>query len=308
MKIDIISGFLGAGKTTFLNKILPNLQERVVVIENEYGDISVDGSLLREDLPVREIMAGCICCSLVVDFQQAIRELSAKYHPDRIIIEPSGVSCLSDVVKACETVADETEGGLELDHLITIVDMVSFPEYIEDFGMFYANQIEHANVVFFSHLSELSEAERQSVIDRIHQLNPRAAVWQEDWLEQEGSLLWDWLTGLTESGRPQDAPELKRLIFNAHDVFGSWATKSDHSWRQEEIEKMLRELGSGGYGRVLRAKGILSFSEGGAVGFHFTPNHQEFCPLETKDVGKIAVIGCRLQEEKLAQLFSRITD
>lgn len=305
MKIDIVSGFLGAGKTTFLNKILPDLRERVVIIENEYGDISVDGSLLQDNLPVREIMAGCICCSLVVDFQQAIQELSAKYHPDRIIIEPSGVSCLSDVVKACEMVADKTEGGLELDHLITIVDMVSFPEYIDDFGIFYANQIEHANVIFFSHLSELGEAEQQSVIKRVRQLNPRAAVWQEDWLEQDGGLLWDWLSGLTASGRPQDASELKRLIFNAHDVFGSWATDSDHLWRQEEIEEMLRALGSGDYGRVLRAKGILPFAAGGMVGFNFTPQHREFHPLKAKNAGKIAVIGCRLQKEKLARLFQK---
>lgn len=303
MKLDVISGFLGAGKTTFLNKLLPQLGEKVVVIENEYGDVAVDGSLLEDDLPVKEIMAGCICCSLVLDFKSAIKELAAKYHPDRIIIEPSGVSCLSDVLRACESVADEVEGGLAINRLITIVDASGFADYIEGFGMFYGNQIENANIILLSHMADL-EGDVAAVIKGIEEVNPHACIWAEDWLHTEGAVINDWLQTLTAS-RELYLPDTdqKRVIFNAGDIFGSWSTVSEKAWSDEEIQNLLASLADGEYGRILRAKGILHHQTGGAVNFNFTPHNSEYHAVDGEGCGKVAVIGCRLNEDKLAALF-----
>lgn len=303
MKLDIISGFLGAGKTTFLNKLLPNLGEQAVIIENEYGDVAVDGSLIEDELPIKEIMAGCICCSLVLDFKSAIKELAAKYHPQRIIIEPSGVSCLSDVLKACAAVADEVEGGLEIDRLITIVDASGFADYIEDFGAFYGNQIENANIIFLSHLENL-DGDVDSVVEGIRKLNPHACIWAEDWFNTDGEMLCAWLTALADSQtlyRP--SAEQGRVIFNAHDVFGSWSVQSDRIWQDEEIERLLQTLAEGECGRILRAKGILRHESGKAVNFNFTPHNSEHHIVSSSECGRAAVIGCRLDEEKLAKLF-----
>ena len=303
MKLDVISGFLGAGKTTFLNKLLPNLGEKVVIIENEYGDVSVDGSLLQDELPVKEIMAGCICCSLVLDFKSAIKELAAKYHPDRIIIEPSGVSCLSDVLKACGSVADEVEGGLEIDRLITIVDASGFADYIDGFGIFYGNQIENANIIFLSHLANMTGS-MEDVIKGIKELNPHACIWTEDWLDEDGAVLNEWLLTLAE-GKTLYLPDTdqQRVIFNARDIFGSWSAESGKVWSDDEINGLLQALAGGEYGRILRAKGILRHQSGSAVNFNFTPHNSEWHEICCEDCGKVAVIGCRLNEEKLAELF-----
>ncbi|MGI5825104.1 MAG: GTP-binding protein [Bacillota bacterium] len=304
MKIDVISGFLGAGKTTFLNKILPYLSGNTVIIENEYGDIAVDGSLVEDDLPVKEIMAGCICCSLVMDFQKAIKELSAKYHPERIIIEPSGVSCLSDVVKACERVKDEVQGGLEIDRLITIVDITAFEEYIENFGVFYGNQIENANTIFFSHLNNLEQSDLDNVLSKIREINSSAAVWHQDWYRQDGMILAEWLKGLSDNQESVAAPDLKRVIFNAHDVFGSWSAVNEKTWTKTDLENLFAALKSGEYGRILRAKGILKAENGSAVNFNFTPFNQEYHHVKSAQSGKVAVIGCQLDGDKLTGLFA----
>ena len=303
MKLDVISGFLGAGKTTFLNKLLPELNEKVVIIENEYGDVSVDGSLVEEDLPVKEIMAGCICCSMVRDFQSAIKEFAESFSPDRIIIEPSGVSCLSDVLKACDAVKAEISGGLEIDRLITVVDASAFTECIESFGLFYGNQIANANIIVLSHLKELEES-LDTVIAGIRDVNPHACIWAEDWFDMESTVLNDWLQTLseTESLYYPDM-EQKRVIFNAHDIFGSWACESQKLWQEADVEDLLLKLANGDYGRILRAKGILKGANDKAINFNYTPQNQEYHYVETKALGKVAVIGCKLQKEKLAELF-----
>lgn len=303
MKLDIISGFLGAGKTTLMNKLLPHLNEKVVIIENEYGDIAVDGDLIDDELPVKEIMAGCICCSLVVDFQKAIKELSAKYNPDRIIIEPSGVSCLSDVLRACEKIKDEVEGGLEIERLMTVIDATSFEEYIENFGAFYANQIENANVIFLSHLKDFNKEQIADLIAKVKEVNPGAAIWQQDWFEQDGSIINDWLKSLALQRNYQPENDSKRVIFNAGDVFGSWSTTNDKEWTDEDIQNLFSALQQEENGKILRSKGILKMKNGKSIVYNYTPFNQEYHEITNNDSGKIVVIGCRLNEEKLAELF-----
>ena len=131
MDIEIISGFLGAGKTTFLNKYLPALSGKTVVIENEFGEIGLEGDLIRTDVPVREIYAGCICCSLSADFRNGIREIAEQFHPDRIVIEPSGVGRLSDIIKVCEKVRDKDGIDIRIRRKIVVLDGGSYEEYID---------------------------------------------------------------------------------------------------------------------------------------------------------------------------------
>ena len=150
MEIQIVTGFLGAGKTTFLNRYLPLLSGKTVVIENEFGDIGIDGDRIQEDIPVREIFAGCICCSLAMDFRKGIKEIAENFHPDRILIEPSGVGRLTDIVKACQMAREREKVSLQITKLIAIVDMASFEEYIEGFGAFYQDQIERAGLLLLS--------------------------------------------------------------------------------------------------------------------------------------------------------------
>ena len=147
MEVQVVSGFLGAGKTTFLNHYLPALAGKTVLIENEFGEVGLDGELIQEDIPVREIYAGCICCSLAIDFRQGIKEIAEKFSPDQIVIEPSGVGRLSDIVKACQKAREKEGIDLTITKLIAMVDVKSFEEYREDFGDFYLDQIQHAGLI-----------------------------------------------------------------------------------------------------------------------------------------------------------------
>ena len=176
-KIDIISGFLGAGKTTFIKKLLQEAiaGEQVVLIENEFGEIGIDGGFLKDaGIEIREMNSGCICCSLVGDFGKSLEEVLTKYHPDRVIIEPSGVGKLSDVMKAVIDVASELE--VTLNSAVTIVDAQKCRMYRKNFGEFFNNQIENAGTVVLSR-TDIAPADKVSqAVEIIRELNPKASV------------------------------------------------------------------------------------------------------------------------------------
>ena len=176
-KIDIISGFLGAGKTTFIKKLLQEAVsgEQVILIENEFGEIGIDGGFLKDSgVEIREMNSGCICCSLVGDFGQSLKEVLTTYHPDRIIIEPSGVGKLSDVMKAVKDVAAEIE--VTLNSAVTIVDAQKCKMYRKNFGEFFNNQIENAGTVVLSR-TDIAPADKVDLaVEIIRELNPKAAV------------------------------------------------------------------------------------------------------------------------------------
>ncbi|MGC6176632.1 CobW family GTP-binding protein, partial [Lacrimispora sp. 38-1] len=176
-KIDIISGFLGAGKTTFIKKLLQDAvsSEQVVLIENEFGEIGIDGGFLKDaGVEIREMNSGCICCSLVGDFGQSLKEVLTTYHPDRIIIEPSGVGKLSDVMKAVKDVAAEIQ--VTLNSAVTIVDAQKCKMYRKNFGEFFNNQIENAGTVVLSR-TDIAPADKVDLaVEIIRELNPRAVV------------------------------------------------------------------------------------------------------------------------------------
>ena len=176
-KIDIISGVLGAGKTTLIKKLLKDAfkGEQVVLIENEFGEIGIDGGFLKEaGIEIREMNSGCICCSLVGDFGASLKEVISKYHPDRILIEPSGVGKLSDVIKAVQGVAEET--GLVLNSYTTVVDAKKCKMYMRNFGEFFNNQVEYAGAIIMSRTDIVDEAKAQAAMELLREINPKAAI------------------------------------------------------------------------------------------------------------------------------------
>ncbi len=176
-KIDIISGFLGAGKTTLIKKLLADAYrgEQVVLIENEFGEIGIDGGFLKEaGVEIREMNSGCICCSLVGDFGAALKEVVEKYHPDRIVIEPSGVGKLSDVIRAVEGVQEQC--GIELNTHTTVADVKKCKMYLRNFGEFFSNQIEFAGTIVLSRTDVATEDKVKQAVELIRQINPKANI------------------------------------------------------------------------------------------------------------------------------------
>ncbi len=187
-KVDIISGFLGAGKTTLISKLLKEVlkDEQVVLIENEFGEIGIDGGFLKDSgVEIREMNSGCICCSLVGDFGTSLKEVVDKYHPDRIIIEPSGVGKLSDVIKAVKDLHIENE--IKLNSASTVADASKVKVYMKNFGEFFNNQIEHAGTIILSRTQNINEEKLNKAIEMIRSLNQNAHIITTAWDDLEGA-------------------------------------------------------------------------------------------------------------------------
>ena len=190
-KIDIVSGFLGAGKTTLIKKLLAEAYpgEKLVLIENEFGEINIDGGFLKESgIQISEMSAGCICCSLVGDFNKSLKQVSAQFHPDRILIEPSGVGKLSDVIVAVENTAAE-DPELKLNSFVTVADATKVKVYMKNFGEFYNNQIESAGTIILSRTQKLTEEKLQAAVAMLREKNPDAAIITTPWGELDGKTI-----------------------------------------------------------------------------------------------------------------------
>ncbi len=190
-KIDIISGFLGAGKTTLIKKLLAEAYqgEKLVLIENEFGEISIDGGFLKESgVQISEMSSGCICCSLVGDFNKALKDVAEQLHPDRILIEPSGVGKLSDVIVAVENTAAEAP-DLKLNSFVTVADASKVKVYMKNFGEFYNNQIESAGTIVLSRTQKLSREKLEAAVALLREKNPDAAILTTPWDELEGKTI-----------------------------------------------------------------------------------------------------------------------
>ena len=187
--IDIFSGFLGAGKTTLIRKLIQEAYtgEKIVLIENEFGEIGIDGGFLKDaGIEINEMNSGCICCTLVGDFSKAIEKVIDEFKPDRILIEPSGVGKLSDVILAVKNLKDER---IHLNSFTTIVDGRRYEMYAKNFGEFYNNQVEHANTVIISHAQDLDGQQIDTAVKKIRELNKEAPVITTDWDELDGSVI-----------------------------------------------------------------------------------------------------------------------
>lgn len=190
-KIDIISGFLGAGKTTLIKKLLAEAYqgEKLVLIENEFGEISIDGGFLKDSgVQISEMSSGCICCSLVGDFSKALKDVQKQFHPDRILIEPSGVGKLSDVIAAVQnTVAEAPE--MELNSFVTVADASKVKVYMKNFGEFYNNQVESAGTIILSRTQKLSAEKLDAAVAMLREKNPDAAILTTPWDQLDGKTI-----------------------------------------------------------------------------------------------------------------------
>ena len=187
-KIDIVSGFLGAGKTTLIKKLLAEAfqGEKLVLIENEFGEISIDGGFLKDSgVQISEMSSGCICCSLVGDFDRALKDVHEQFHPDRILIEPSGVGKLSDVIVAVENAVKDVP-DMQLNSFVTVADATKVKVYMKNFGEFYNNQIESAGTIILSRTQRLSQEKLEAAVALLREKNPNAAILTTPWDQLDG--------------------------------------------------------------------------------------------------------------------------
>ena len=232
-KIDIVSGFLGAGKTTLIKKLLKEALagEQVVLIENEFGEIGIDGGFLKEaGIEIKEMNSGCICCSLVGDFGTSLKEVLSKYTPDRILIEPSGVGKLSDVMRAVETATENAD--VELGSAVAVVDAKKCKVYLKNFGEFFANQIENAGTIILSRTGEMKEEKINQCMDLIRKHNEKAAIITTPWEELEGTKILEAM----ESVKDFEA-ELMEEVLAEHDehcICGCHDHEHHHDHHHEE--------------------------------------------------------------------------
>ena len=340
-KIDIISGFLGAGKTTLIKKLLAEAfpGEKLVLIENEFGEISIDGGFLKESgVQISEMSSGCICCSLVGDFNKALKEVADQFHPDRILIEPSGVGKLSDVIVAVEnTVSDVPE--LRLNSFVTVVDAAKVKVYMKNFGEFYNNQVESAGTIVLSRTQKLSQEKLEAAVNMLREKNPDAAILTTPWDQLDGKTILSAMEKVSlaeellakmraehEAGEAEhhhhhgheehehhheheehhhDHDEHGHHHHHADEVFTSWGMESPAVYSREEISHILAELDRDEvYGMVLRAKGMVPAEDGSWIYFDYVPEESSIRSGKPDVTGKFCVIGSGLQEDRLAALFS----
>ena len=345
VKIDIISGFLGAGKTTFIKKLLQEAikGEQVVLIENEFGQIGIDGGFLKDfGIEIREMNSGCICCSLVGDFGRSLEEVLTKYQPDRVIIEPSGVGKLSDVMNAVKNVASEIE--VMLNSAVTVVDVNKCRMYMKNFGEFFNNQIENAGTIVLSRTDVADPKKVQGAVEMLRQHNAKATIVTTPCSELTGAQLLEMIEQEDDMAEElmKEAREHMHEHHHHHDhdddcdcgchdhdhehhhhdddcdcgcghhhhhhhadeVFRSWGVQTGKKFEKEHLEACLEFLADEKkYGTVLRAKGVVAAADGGFFHFDYVPGTSDIRRGSAAPVGMLCVIGKDLKDEALNALF-----
>ena len=327
-KVDIFSGFLGAGKTTLIKKLIEEAYkgEQVVLIENEFGEIGIDGGFLRDaGVEINEMNSGCICCSLVGDFGKALEKVLDQFHPDRILIEPSGVGKLSDIIQAVE--------DLDLDHVklngfTTVVDAKKAKIYMKNFGEFYNNQVEHASSIILSHTAGMDEEKLEKVVELLREHNEHAVIITTDWDALDGKQI---LAAMERRDTIEEAihhlEEEQEHEHHHHDhdhddhcccghdhdheghhhadeVFDSIGIETTKKFTQEKIREVLGAIeDQHKYGFVLRAKGIVAGEDGQWIHFDYVPGEPDVRNGSAEVTGRICIIGTDIDEGKIRQLF-----
>lgn len=307
-EIHIVAGFLGAGKTTFLNTYLPLLKGKTVVIENEAGTVGVDGALLPEGFPVRELSAGCICCTLAPQLEAQLNEITEQFAPNQIVIEPSGVGNMSDIVRHCENF------GFSPTVKIAMVDASEFEEFSTSFGTFYMDQIDNANLVLLTHLSDVKNSDIKRVAGTIKRSNSTAEILTSDWRELGSSELVSLVDlakdDLAKLAKERGSGETEHHNHHDHDFknngFEQICFGDLKQWNSSTSDDVSKALRSGDFGEVYRAKGFVETESGDVKYFDFTPS---FCnmtdmtnAIDKKDL-RFIVIGKNLDKEGLSDLL-----
>ena len=325
MKIDVISGFLGAGKTTFIKRLLDTTlkNEKVVLIENEYGEVSVDTDLLKDSsIQIKELSQGCICCSLVGDFSKSLNEVISKYNPDRVLIEPSGVGKLSDIVKAIVS----ANLGDSINSLVCLVDAKKAKMYDKNFGEFFVDQIENAHTVILSRTDISKEETVQTALEIVRKHNdhcvvittPITKLSDEELLKAyEGfdtKLLED--IDLDDDDDECDDPNCSCHHHHDHDhehehehhhhadeVFNSIGIETVKKYDMAALKSTLDRMANGEYGMVVRSKGIIQGTDDKWYVFNLEPEEVDVVESTSIPMGKIVVIGSHIDEDLIRKLF-----
>ena len=394
-KIDVVSGFLGAGKTTLIKKLLQEALDgsKTVLIENEFGEIGIDGGFLKEaGIEIKEMNSGCICCSLVGDFGTSLKEVISTYAPERILIEPSGVGKLSDVLKAVEDVAKELD--VQVNSAVAVVDASKCKMYIKNFGEFFINQIAYAGTIILSRTDKVSQDKINQCVELIREHNKEATIITTPLAQLDGKTVLETIEGADkledmmkemlehvhehhhehgeectcgchdhehhhehehhhdhdhehehhhhhehgeectcgchdhdhhhehehhhhEHGEDctcgchdhhhdhEHHHEHEHHHHHADEVFTSWGMETPNVYSKEEIDQILTALDSGEYGDILRAKGMVPSGDGTWIYYDYVPEEHEVRSGKPEVTGKICVIGAKLAEDKLAELFRK---
>lgn len=315
IKIDIISGFLGAGKTTLIKKLLDsNLKkEKLAIIENEFGEVSIDGDLLKDtNIDIKEINSGCICCSLVGDFKEAIKEIIKKYSPERIIIEPSGVAKLSDIIKSCKSISNEN--SITINNIFTVIDPTNYESYITNFGEFYKDQIKNAKTLIISKRENDSEEQIETVSKLIRNINKHSSIIIVPLNEMDGNDILTIAKGdlikFSERSlsitKPMNSSAIKNVSHShsANSIFNNWGIETKKAFSKSKLEEIFNTIARDeSYGKILRGKGIVELDGGRWGEFHYTPGKFNINSTTSQKVGKIVIIGEDVNKNKLNILF-----
>jgi len=377
-KIDVYSGFLGAGKTTLIRKMIAEGygKQKLVLIENEFGEIGIDGGFLQEaGIEIREMNSGCICCSLVGDFGKALEQVIDQYHPDRILIEPSGVGKLSDVIAAVKKV---TNDEVQLGYTVAVADAGKCKVYMRNFGEFYNNQIETASTIVLSRTDSISQEKLDGAVALLREHNAVATMVTTPWDQLTGAQLVEAMEHKQTLADELAQMEAQRLAqedeeqehhhdhegcchshehhhdhegccrdhehhhdhegcchdhehhhdhegcchdhehhhdhegcchgqehhhHHADEVFTSWGVETAKKFSKADIEHALTELDTGNYGMILRSKGIVDGGADGWLEFDYVPGEWEVRQRGADVGGKLVVIGSKLDEHAIAELF-----
>ncbi|MCI9216332.1 MAG: GTP-binding protein [Dorea sp.] len=342
-KVDIISGFLGAGKTTFIKKLINEVftGEKLVLIENEFGEIGIDGGFLKEaGIEITEINSGCICCTLVGDFSKALKKVIEEYHPDHMIIEPSGVGKLSDVAKAVEDVKKDVD--IEITGRITVIDGKKAKMYLKNFGEFFEDQVKHASTIVVSRTQMMTDEKVEECVHMLREENAKASIISTPWEELGKEAVMHALEhgaeieGLFEehhehhhhahssgcgcgchhdhghhhhggcSGHEHSHDDCSGHDHHHHadEIFTSWGRETAHKYTEEELDYIVKALSeTEGYGTILRSKGIVAMTDGSWKQFDLVPEEYEVRSGQPDYTGRLCVIGTALKEDELLKLF-----
>ena len=300
IKVDVISGFLGSGKTTLVKKLLQvHQKEKVVLIENEFGDIGIDGELLeREGFEVFEISSGCICCIMQKDFVQMLARIIKEFQPERIIIEPTGISILSEIIDILRR--PEFVPLLQINSLVTVVDSVNYLQQCEIFGEFFEDQITNASVLTLSKSQLVDRATIDKIITSLREFNSDGEIISKPW----DSLSPEEFENLLDAQADLDLSDILHTDYKpcSENEFEALALKTSRAFNQEELELCLTLLSQPQYGQVLRGKGFLKSSQG-FLDFSYTNGQFTVSTSKFKSSGKLCLIGKNLNEKEIKDLF-----
>jgi Putative GTPases (G3E family) len=316
VQVDIFSGFLGSGKTMLIKKLLSEkvYDSNTVIIENEFGEVGIDGDILKEsNIEIKEINSGCICCQVSGNFGEAVLEVIGKYNPNNIIIEPSGVAKLSEILNILQEKKFQHE--LEIRNIFTLIDIRNYDMYLKNFKEFYENQIKRAKTIVLSRSQLVDNKKIDTTIDSIRKLNLKAKIIYKPWELLKGS---DFLStnvinekrkifAANSSTSSSASKQMRREVnHSANEIFESYPIDLEENISMIEIQKKFEFISTNDkFGRIIRAKGVFKANDGEYYQFDYVPNEFKSRKIRWSNKKVVSIIGSELNKRELERLFIR---